>query len=287
MPTYGFDETVTEAEWSFAHAPATGRGVVYSSSDWQVAAVPGLPRVRISRGTGQAAGVRHVLAADVTLDLSKPVSGGRWYLVVATYDWPNKSVTFRSIAHTTTGDSSGSLAPTFMPTSLASRPGDLWDQPLAFVWLHSGSKGLKITDLRLGLGGKPANSAVFRQFKRESDNLIDTLATGFGSNSSIIDRTFLDYPRGTVLISVRATLRSSSAGGAAGNMRVEVNGENRSEDSNHFYGTEFSEWTWWDGYKHPGGDLRVQVLNGALNGLVHRNGTFMTLQWLHGENIYD
>jgi hypothetical protein len=285
MPTYGFDETVTEQEWSYALTPATWKGCVYGSSAWAVAPVTGQSRVKVSKGMGQAAGIRHHLQQDVLVDVPVPNSGGKWWMLVARYSWLLKSVTFALKASVDTGASSGRRAPEFNP-QLSVAPGEVWEQPIAWVWAQAANRTVETYDLRLGLDGRPVSYPVLTKFKRESGNLVDAMKPNYVD--SIIDRTFRDYPRGWVHIGIRATLQSSSRPlGSAGNIRVLVNDENRSEDSNHFFDIEASEWSWWDGYYHRGGDLRVLVQNGALNGLVHRNGTFMTLQWLQGDGIYD
>lgn len=283
MPTYGFDETVDEREWAYALTPGTGRGCVYGASSWKVSPISGQSRVKVGRGIGQAAGIRHVLQQEVLVDVPVPNSGGKWWLLVARSSWLSMSVSFVLKASIDTGGSSNKRAPSEFP-DLLNTPGEGWEHPVAWVWARAANRNVEVYDLRLGIDGKPVSYDEYTSFAREG-NLVDNLDVNF--KSSLLAKTFADYPRGTVLIGLRATVRSVQTGGAAGNIRVIVNDENLSSDSNHFYQPEFSGWVWWGKYDHPGGDLELNVSSSAANAQVHRDGTFGTLQWLHGDAIYD
>lgn len=281
MPTTGFDETVTEGEWSKTLAPATRRGVVYAPDDWYITPVAGLPRVRILKGTGQAAGIVHTTTGDYTLDLQKPASGGRWYMVCATYDFVRKLVEFRAIPHNTTGDSSANLAPQFMPTSLRARPSEVWDQPLAFVWVHSGNKGLETADLRINREGDPANSGRRQRYDREG-NTFDNLVGNFNTDTAaIVGRNFNNFPRGDVRYYVHAIVRSVASGGAgaAGRVRVTVNGNVQNEDAHYLFKSDWDSYTYTGTYLHPGGTLSIAAYSSTTSGQVYRDGTKIEVDW--------
>lgn len=288
MPTYGFDETVTEAEWSKALAPATQRGVVYTSSDWEVSHIPGLTRVKIRKGTGSAAGIVHEMTSDATLDLPKPTTGGRWFLIVATYDWVSKKVTFGYIPHNTTGDTSGGLAPQFMPQNIRVEPGVIWDQPLAFVWVFSGAKSIECIDLRVDREQKPAGYSTRLEYKR-SGNSFDFLEPGFNTQkSSMISFTLL-FPRGNIRYWVYATVKSTANNGtgAAGNVRVLVNGNQRNDDAPYTFQPNWDQWSWTGTYLHPGGLLSIAALSATIGGQVNYAGTKIEVDWSPSGGITD
>ncbi|ROS28926.1 hypothetical protein EDF22_0658 [Rathayibacter sp. PhB127] len=283
MPTYGFDETVDEREWAYALTPGTGRGCVYGASSWKVTPISGQSRVKVGRGIGQAAGIRHVLQQEVLVDVPVPNSGGKWWLLVARSSWLSMSVSFVLKASIDTGGSSGKQAPKDLP-DLLNTPGEGWEHPIAWVWARAANRNVEVYDLRLGIDGKPVNYDEHLTFKREGE-LVDNVPLDF--KGALLAKDFPDYPRGKVLIGFRATVRSAQSGGAAGNVRVLANDQNLSDDGNHFFTFEFSEWSWWGTYDHQGGDLRLKVSCTAAGTQVHRNGTFGTLQWLHADAIYD
>jgi hypothetical protein len=286
MPIFGVEGTLTEVGWSKALAPATQRGVVYGESDWSVSHIPGLTRVKISRGTGSAAGFVYEMPSDATLDLPKPASGGRWFLIMATYDFVGKKVTFGYIPHNTTGDTSGDLAPQFMPSSLRARPGEVWDQPLAFAWVFSGAKSIEVIDLRLDREQKPASSPVRFEYKRPG-NSFDNLEPGFNTQKSSMVSFKLPFPRGNIRYFIYATVKSTAndGAGAAGNVRVVVNGNQRNDDAPYTFQPNWDQWSWTGTYLHPGGLLSIAALSATIGGQVNYAGTKIEVDWLASGGI--
>lgn len=280
MPTYGFENTITEAQWAQAHFLSGGRGKIYGGTAWKVSAAANQRRVTVAPGTGGAAGIVHVATTTSVVDIPTPAVA-RWHLIVARYVWATKSVTFATVPWDNTGGVSYRVAPRLFP-ALKLEPGVEYEQPLAAIWVTAATTALEVYDLRIGMDGRPAELGV-ETWKYERDgNGEDRMDLNFDPKTSVaVSKIFPLMPRGNLRVNINAILKTTQAGGAAGRMRILMNGNTRNEDSPYLFKTEWDPFFWSGGYYHPGGDFTVILQTSAAQSRVLSQGTFIEVDWMH------
>lgn len=104
--------------------------------------------IQINPGAAVAYGVRVVNDSAISLGLTAPGTGIQWQMIVLRRDRAAKSATIVALNGPTT--SVAGITPVGLPSGFLAGAGSTqFDQPLAWVWVQSGSASLGIFDLRI------------------------------------------------------------------------------------------------------------------------------------------
>lgn len=144
----GYDGPVTESQWAemIKKVGSSDYGVV-GLNDWKVTSVTGSTRtISIAAGKGWGHGVFDENTGNVTLTLDSVSSGSRWDLIVMRRDWTGTggASTFEKVNGSSVKE---------IPSSRATGPGIIDEQPIALVQISAGSTlPTAIVDLRVWSG---------------------------------------------------------------------------------------------------------------------------------------
>lgn len=115
-------------------------------ADLKVTPVAGNRQVTVAAGTAFGRGVTTVLSTPETQSIAAPTNG-QWHLLVLRRIWATKTTSLQVIAHTTTTTTPPTAPPLTYPGGLLSSPGVQDDQPIAWLWVNSGSTAVVVVPL--------------------------------------------------------------------------------------------------------------------------------------------
>lgn len=144
IESFGYAGTITDVQWAFLAERVGGAAYgVTQSGAWLVTTVPGVDRrVSVAAGSGWGHGIYDISDAPVTLDLDSLTSGVRWDVVAMRRTWDP------GVGGTSTFIKDNGTAALGFTASRQTDPGNVDDQPVAFVQVTGDSGGGAITQVR-------------------------------------------------------------------------------------------------------------------------------------------